>query len=158
MNTSFIFALAVGIGVVAGLRSLTAPAAVAWGVRWGWLGLAGSPLAFMGTLVAVALFTLAAFGELVADKLPRTQRRTLPAGLTARLLMGALSGACLCVSAGQSLLVGAVLGGIGGVVGGFAGYEARTRLVRSLKVGDTLIAVAEDLVAIGLAFFLVGAA
>jgi uncharacterized membrane protein len=51
--------------------------------------------------------------------------------------------------------VGAVLGGIGGVIGAFGGYQARTRLVRALNVKDIFIAIPEDLVAIGLAYFLV---
>lgn len=69
--------------------------------------------------------------------------------------MGALSGACLWVSTGQPLAAGAVIGGIGGVLGTFVGYQVRAQLVRGLKVKDILIAIAEDLVAIGLACFLV---
>lgn len=38
--------LAFGIGVVAGLRSMTAPAAVAWAAHTGRINLAGSSLAF----------------------------------------------------------------------------------------------------------------
>ena len=112
----------------------------------------------MGLLPVAALLTLAAFGELVADKLPKTPRRTIPPSLAFRVVTRGLSGACLCASAGQPLLAGAVLGGVGGVIGGFAGYEARTRLVRMLKVHDGVIAVVEDLEAIGLAFLLVSAA
>ncbi len=155
MDANLIYALAVGIGIVAGLRSMTAPAAVSWAAHLGWLNLAGSPLAFMGSTAAVALLSLAAIGEYVVDKLPKTPRRTLPPSLAFRVVTGGLSGACLCASAGQSLLVGALLGGAGGVIGGFAGYEARTRLVRGLGVKDILIALPEDLVAIGLAYFLV---
>lgn len=69
--------------------------------------------------------------------------------------MGALAGACLTVSAGQSLLAGAVLGGVGGLIGAFAGYQARTRLVSGLKVRDIIIAVLEDLLALGLAYSIV---
>jgi uncharacterized membrane protein len=69
--------------------------------------------------------------------------------------MGGMSGACLCASAAQSLLPGAALGGIGGVIGAFAGYEARTRLVKGLAVKDVFIAIPEDLVAMGLAYLLV---
>jgi uncharacterized membrane protein len=46
------------------------------------------------------------------------------------------------------LLVGALLGAIGGVVGAFLGYQARTGLVRGLKVPDRVIAIPEDLVAV----------
>ena len=48
-----------------------------------------------------------------------------------------------------------VLGGVGGVAGAFAGYEARTRLVKTLKVPDTVVALLEDAVAIGGGFFIV---
>ena len=155
MTANYVLALAVGIGIVAGLRSLTAPAAVSWAAHLGWLNLHGSPLAFMGSTAGVAVFSLAAVGEYVADKLPKTPRRTLPPSLLFRIVMGGLAGACLCASANQSLLAGALLGGIGGVIGGFAGYEARKRLVQSLRVKDILIALPEDLLAIGLAYFLV---
>jgi uncharacterized membrane protein len=148
-------ALAFGIGVVAGLRSLSAPAAVAWAVHLGWLDLHDSRLAFMGSTAALAIFSLLAIGELVADKLPTTPRRTALVPLLARILIGGLCGACLCAAANQSLLVGAILGGIGGVVGAFGGYEIRRRLVSGLKIKDMPVALFEDLIAIGLACFLV---
>jgi uncharacterized membrane protein len=149
------YLFAVAIGFVAGLRSLTPPAAVSWAAHLGWLHLQGSPLAFMGSTAAVAIFSILALAELVADKLPMTPNRTTPGGLMARIVMGGLAGACLSVSAGQSLLAGAVVGGGGGVIGAFAGYQARKQLVSSLKVKDVVIAVAEDLVAIGLAYLIV---
>ena len=155
MNTNYIFAFAVGIGVVAGLRAMTAPAVVSWAAYCGWLSLQSSPLALMGSIPAVAIFSLLAIGELIADLLPSTPKRTAPVPLMARLLMGALCGACLCASVSQSLLIGAVLGGIGGVIGAFGGYEIRRRLVSSLNIKDIFIALPEDLIAIGLACFLV---
>src|SRR5512140_3033984 len=102
MSPSIVFALAVGIGIVAGLRSLTAPALVSWAAHLGWIDLQASVLAFMGSTVAVAIFSLLAVVEYVADLLPRTPRRTTPIPLTARIALGALSGACLCAAAGQS--------------------------------------------------------
>jgi uncharacterized membrane protein len=153
MNHTYL--LAIGIGFVAGLRSLTAPAAVSWAAFLGWLELHGSPLAFMGSAVAVAIFSLLAALEYVADLLPRTPSRTKPGPLIARIVAGSLSGGCLAVSAGESLAVGAVLGGLGAVIGTFAGYEARRRLVSGLKVKDVFVAIPEDLVALGLAYLLV---
>jgi uncharacterized membrane protein len=148
-------ALAFGIGVVAGLRALTAPAAVAWGAHLGWLHLHDSPLAFMGSTWAVVLFSALAIFELVGDLLPTTPSRTAPAPLAARIISGGFCGACLCVSANQSLFLGAALGGIGAVAGAFAGYGLRKRLVAGLHVKDIFIAIPEDLIAIGLAWFLV---
>ena len=155
LHTGLVFALAFGIGVVAGLRSLTAPAAVSWGARLGWLDLQDSSLAFMGSTVAVMILSLLAVAEYVADLLPTTPRRTTPGPLIARIVMGGLSGACLCASASQPVSIGAVLGGMGGLIGAFAGYQARTRLVKALGVKDRTIALSEDVVTIGLAWFLV---
>ena len=55
----------------------------------------------------------------------------------------------------NSLLAGALLGGIGGVIGAFLGYEIRRRLVNNLRVRDFAFAVCEDAIAIGLALFFV---
>jgi uncharacterized membrane protein len=105
----------------------------------------------MGSAAALAVFSLGAVVEFVFDLLPRTPSRTKPGPLIARVVLGGLSGAALCASASQSLVVGALLGGIGGVIGAFGGYQARTRLVRLFGVKDMFIAISEDLVAIGLA-------
>ena len=151
MNYIFVFAL--GIGFVAGLRSLTPPAVVAWAAYLGGLNLTNSPLAFMGSIIAVVIFSLLAVFELISDKLPSTSKRTAPAPLIARTLMGGLSGACLCAASNLSIIVGAILGAIGGVIGAFAGYEIRRRLVSALQIKDSFIALLEDLITIGLAWF-----
>jgi uncharacterized membrane protein len=152
---TYVFAFAFGIGIVAGLRSLLAPTAVAWAAHFDLLNLNASPFAFMGSRIAVAIFTIFAIGELVADKLPRTSKRTAFAPLMARILLGGLSGACLFAAAGKSLLAGALLGGIGGVIGAFAGYEIRRRIVNNLHIKDFFVAICEDFVAIVLACFLI---
>jgi uncharacterized membrane protein len=143
------------IGVIAGLRSMTAPAVVAWAARLGWLDLHDSPLAFMGSTVAVVVFTLGALGEIVADKLPRTPSRTKPAPLIGRILLGGLAGAAVAAAASQSIPLAAVLGAAGGIAGAFGGYEIRTRLVRALEVPDFVVALLEDAVAVGGGLFIV---
>ncbi|PYI78469.1 MAG: hypothetical protein DMF04_03140 [Verrucomicrobia bacterium] len=152
---NYIFAFAFSIGFAAGLRSLTPPAVVAWAAHLGWLNLNDSPLAFMGSTIAVVVFSLMAAGELIADLLPQTPKRTAPVPLGARILMGGFCGACVCAASNQSLIVGAILGAIGGVIGAFAGYEIRRRLVTALNIKDLFIALLEDLVTIGLACFFV---
>ena len=152
---NYVFVFAIGIGIVAGLRSLLPPAVVAWAAHFGWLNLHGSPLAFMGSTAAAAIFSIFAIGELIADKLPTTPKRTAFAPLLARILLGGLSGASLCAAAGKSFIAGALLGGIGGVIGAFVGYEIRRRVVNNLHINDTLVAVCEDVVAIALACFVV---
>jgi len=155
MPPSYVLVLAFGIGIIAGLRSLTAPSVLAWAARLGWLNLHGTSLSFMGSTAAVAIFTILAVVELVSDQLPSTPARTKPPGLIARILLGGLSGVAITLAGGQSAALGACLGAVGGVVGAFAGYQVRTGLVRALKVPDIVIAVLEDLVAITGALFCV---
>jgi len=144
-----------GIGIVAGLRSMTAPAVVAWAAHLGWINLSNSPLHFMGSAWAVAVFTLGALGEFVADQLPATPARTAAFPLGARIVMGALTGGCLATAGGASIWIGAAVGVIGAIAGAFGGYQARVGLVRSLRVPDAAVAIPEDLVAIGLGLLLV---
>jgi len=155
MNPTNVLLLAFLIGVIAGLRSLTAPATVAWAAHLGWFSLGNSPLSFMRSTAAVIFFTLAAAAELVAEKRPSAPSRLKPPGLIARIVLGGLSGAVIALAGGQSIALGAVLGAAGGVAGAFAGYQVRTRLVKALKVPDLPIALLEDAVAIAGGFFIV---
>ncbi|MGA9800244.1 MAG: DUF4126 family protein [Terriglobales bacterium] len=155
MNPSLVFLLAFGIGIVTGLRSMTGPALVCWAAHLGWLNLEDSRLTFMQSTVATYAFSALALGELVADKLPFIPNRTSPGPLFGRIVLGALSGAALCIAAGYSSGVGAILGGAGGVAGAFAGYRVRAWLVKTSRLPDWVIALLEDLVAVGGGFLLV---
>ena len=141
------------IGVVTGLRSLTAPAAVSWAARLGWLHLENTPLAFMGYAATPYIFTVLAIVELIADQLPQTPSRKAPPGFIARIVMGALCGAAFG-AVGDSLVAGLVAGVVGAVAGTFGGYEGRVRLARAVG-RDLPAALIEDAIAIGAAFFLV---
>jgi uncharacterized membrane protein len=147
--------LAFCIGIVSGLRSLTAPAVTAWAVHLRWLPVQGTPFRFMGSTAAVAIFTVFAVVELITDKLPSTPSRTAAPGLIARVVLGGLSGAVVAGAGSAAFGFGAILGAVGGVAGAFGGYQVRTRLVRALKVPDLVIAVLEDLFAIGAGLLIV---
>jgi len=134
---------------------MTAPAFVAWASRLGRLRLHGTLLSFLGLPVTAWVFTALALGELVADKLPSTPARTRPGPFVARLVSGAMSGGAITAGTGGSLAAGAALGAIGAAVGTLAGYNARVRLVPALKVPDTVVALLEDLVAVGGALLIV---
>ena len=155
MSPSEALFLAFLIGVVSGLRSLTAPAVVAWAAHRNWLPLQKTPLAFLGSTAALIIFIVLAIGELIADQLPSTPSRTKPPGLIARIVLGGLCGSALTAAAGQSMVAGGFLGAVGGVAGAFGGYQVRTRLVRALRVPDFVIACLEDAVAIGGGLFVV---
>jgi uncharacterized membrane protein len=151
---TLVLVLAFGVGIVAGLRSMTAPAVIAWAAHLGWINLAGSHLAFMSSPWTVGILTIGALGEFVADLMPNTPARTAAAGLTARIVTGSLSGACLGVAGNASPWAAALLGAVGALAGAFGGYQVRVGLVRALKVPDFAIAIPEDLVAIGLGLLL----
>ena len=149
MNTTFVFALAFAVGVIAGLRALTAPTVVSWAARLNWLALSNSWAAFLGYSATPYIFTLLAIGELVNDKLPKTPSRKAPPSFAFRVITGAFSGAALSMGANQSAAIGAVCGGLGAVAGTLGGYEVRSRLVKALHVPDYVIALMEDAVAVG---------
>jgi uncharacterized membrane protein len=155
MTPGLVIVLAFGFGVVAGLRSMTAPAVVAWGAYLHWIHLSGSPLAFMGARWAVGIFTLAALGEFIADLLPVAPARTSAFPLMARMVVGFLTGASLAVAGGVSLWLGGVIGAAGAIAGAFGGYQARVGLVRTLRVPDALIAIPEDAFAVAIGVLLI---
>jgi uncharacterized membrane protein len=155
MDTLSVFAIAFAIGIIAGLRSLTAPAVVSWAAYLRWINVEGTWAAFLASTATVYIFTALALAELVGDKLPKTPSRKTPGPFGARFVLGAASGAALCAAGRQSSIIGAVLGGLGAVVGTLGGYQARTRSVAALKVPDFVIALIEDAIAIGGGFLLV---
>src|SRR5881394_3693936 len=148
------YVLAFLIGVIVGLRSLTAPAAVSWAARLGWLHLENTWLGFLGFAATPYILTALAIGELIADKLPKTPSRKAPIGFVARVLSGALCGAALGV-ASQAPFSGVLAGVLGAVAGTFGGYEFRNRLVRAIGGKDLPIALLEDAIAISGAFLIV---
>src|SRR5438477_2774450 len=90
-----IYVLSFLIGMVAGLRSMTAPAAVSWAARLGWLHLENTGLAFLGFAATPYVVSALAIGELINDKLPKTPSRKTPVPFIARIVIGALCGAAL---------------------------------------------------------------
>ena len=86
------YVLAILLGVVAGLRTFTAPALVSWVAHIGWLDLNGTWLAFVGNTWARWILTLLALVELVMDQLPSTPSRTVPMQFGARIVTGAVAG------------------------------------------------------------------
>jgi uncharacterized membrane protein len=134
------------IGVVAGMRAMTAPAAISWAARMGRLPLSGTGLAFLGYAWTPWVFTLAAIGELISDQLPSTPSRTVPVQFATRIAMGALCGAAL-TAAGGSLIPGAIVGAAGAVVGTLGGRGFRARLAAAFG-SDRPAAFIEDAIAI----------
>ncbi len=151
-----LYLLALLIGLVAGLRAMTAPAAVAWGAYLGWLAVAGTWAGFMSHWIAVAVFTVLALVEFVGDQLPATPSRKVPVQFGTRLVSGAFAGAVVG-TAGGALVAGLIAGVIGAVIGTYGGAEARARLAAAFG-RDLPAALIEDAVAILLAFCVISMA
>lgn len=125
---------AVLIGIVAGLRSMIAPTAVAYarGSLW-WI-----------------LFAALAFGELIGDKLPRSPARTIPAALLFRCVAGGAS-AYFLVGSGLGGFFAAACGVAGALIGAYGGYALRRALTRRGRLPDLPVAIGEDILTIALA-------
>jgi|SRR5579862_8380692 len=129
-----ILVVAFALGVVAGLRTFTAPAVL----------LLARHYTVAGGIVAVL-----AAGEFVGDLLPNTPSRTTPLPLAARILSGAFVGSFVA-SGGTLVRVAGGVAGIGGaLIGAFVGHNLRLKAIA--RIGAIPAGLVEDVVAIGIA-------
>lgn len=147
MTHALVLLMALLIGVVAGLRSLTAPAVVAWAAFLGWINLHHTWASWVGNIITVVIFTALAVAELVADKLPRTPARTAAPSFAARIVMGGFSAAVIG-AAWHWTFSSLGAGVIGAVLGTLGGYHARKWFVADRGGRDLPIALLEDMIAI----------
>ena len=148
MTHTAVLGLALLIGLVAGLRALTAPAVVSWAAFLGWIDLDNRWLHWVGHPVTVAVLTVLALTELVTDQLPKTPSRKTPPQFGTRLITGGFAGAVL--GAGFHYTWSSLGAGVvGAVLGTLGGYELRRRLVAATGGRDLPIALLEDLIAVG---------
>jgi uncharacterized membrane protein len=143
------------IGVITGLRAMTAPAAVSWAAHFGRLNLTPTPLAFMAYAWTPWIFTALALVELVTDQLPTTPSRTVPSQFGTRIAVGALCGGCIGASSG-ALVLGLIAGAVGAVIGTLGGRAFRAQLA-AMFGSDRPAALIEDAIALGAAFLIVRA-
>ncbi|MHC9294867.1 DUF4126 domain-containing protein [Mycobacterium sp. LTG2003] len=147
MTHFLVLLLALLIGVVAGLRAFSAPAAVAWAAALSWINLDGTWVEWLAHPVTVTILTILAVGELVTDQLPNTPSRKTPIQFGARLITGGFAGAVIGTAWGYTI-GGLGAGIVGAVLGTLGGYEARKRLVAANDGRDLPIALVEDAVAV----------
>lgn len=141
---------AAGMGVIAGMRSMLAPALVSrYYTKTRPAGLVDSPLHFIDSPKTAAIFTVLAGGELIGDKLPNAPARTDPGALTGRVGSGVLCGAAMAQADGKPVVLGALAGSLGALVGAYAFYKLRHWLTQEKGLPDLVIALAEDALAIG---------
>lgn len=144
------------LGLVSGMRSMTAMAVLCWFAYRGDLSLDGTWAAWAGKLVTAIIFSVLALGELFADKLPKTPNRTALGPLLVRVVMGAMVGAIVAAGLNGSEFEGIILGVGGVLIGAFGGFLVRREIVMRLGSKDWPVALAEDLSAIICAILAMG--
>src|ERR1700735_1362279 len=98
------------LGLVTGLRSMTAMAVLCWFAYRGDLPLDGTWASWAAKLTTAIIFTVLAFGEYVADKLPKTPNRTALGPLLARVVIGGLVAAIVAAGLDASGVEAVILG------------------------------------------------
>ena len=73
MKTEYPSGSAVGIGLIAGLRPMTALAATAWAIRTGRIRIEPSPFVWVLSAAVSKRIAQLAISELIIDKLPFTK-------------------------------------------------------------------------------------
>jgi uncharacterized membrane protein len=144
------------LGLVTGLRSMTAIAVLCWFAYRGDLPLDGTWASWVAKLTTAIIFTVLALGELVVDKLPKTPNRIAPGPLFVRVVVGGLVGAIVAAGLNGSEFEGVILGVGGALIGAFGGFLVRREIVLQLGCKDWPVALIEDLSAILCAILAMG--
>jgi uncharacterized membrane protein len=148
MTHALVILLALLIGVIAGLRALTAPAVVSWGAFLGWIDVDGKWSQWIAHPIAVTVLSIFLIVELITDQLPKTPSRKTPPQFLTRLIMGGFAGAIIG-SAFYHTFTGTGAGIVGAVLGTLGGAAVRQRLFDANDGKDRPGAILEDVVAVG---------
>ena len=140
---------ALGLGAIAGMRSMAAPAILARAIRRG--DLDGSGVAPFAALASDKISTVLRFlmvGEMVADKAPFAPDRTFLPSLVWRALSGALVGAAVFADEGRSRNSGAILGALASLAASYAGESARK--LDDSTIPNAILGAIEDRIVLSL--------
>lgn len=135
----FVYGLAFVLGLTGGLRTFASLFAVRW------------PYANWTTLASGLLL----LGELIADKVPNVPSRTQIGPLVARVVVSGYAAWAFCTPLGASAAGAIVLGALGAIAGAYIGYGWRMKGAPALRLPGWLAALAEDVISVGGALWLV---
>ena len=144
------------LGFATGLRSMTPMAILCWFAYLRHLPIHHTWAFWAANLVTAIVFSVLALGEYVGDKLPNTPNRTAAFPLIARLCFGGLAGGIAATGLHGSLVEGALLGLIGALAGTYLGFWLRTGIRNHYQCSDMPLAIAEDVLAIGISVLAMG--
>lgn len=142
---------ALGLGAVAGMRSMTAPALLSKTLsEKPNTVLVDTPFGKLCSPEATNVLGVMAIGEMVVDKLPNCPDRTLPPSVIFRMLSGAVVGSALMASRRESRATGAVAGALGAVAATYGMFHLRRALRRKANLPNFALGLTEDAIAVGL--------
>ena len=141
---------ALGLGAVAGGRSMSAPALLSRAASRGDIeGIEATPFAFLASPRAARILTVLAVAEALADKLPFSPDRISPPGLVGRMASGGLVGAALLAAAERRAAIGVGLGLLASAAASFPSYYLRVKAQEKLGVPNWAAGIVEDALAEG---------
>jgi uncharacterized membrane protein len=139
-----------GLGAVAGVRSMSAPALLSRAASRGDIGgIEGTPFAFLASPRTARILTVLAVGEALADKLPFSPDRISAPGLVGRMASGALVGATLFAAAERRTPLGAGFGLLAAVAASYPSYYLRVKTQEKLGAPNWAVGLVEDALAEG---------
>ena len=147
-------ARALGLGAVAGMRSLAAPAilsrqaarAGAPGGAWSnGLDFDRTGFQWLGRPFYATVLSLLAAGEASGDKVKGAPKRTRALSLAVRAASGALVGGAIFAGEDEPPALGALFGAGAAISMTFLAYAIRKRIAQSGRVNDKALGLGEDL-------------
>ncbi len=145
-----VFGRVLGLGAVAGVRSMSAPALLSRAASRGDIeGIEGTPFAFLASPRAARILTVLAVGEALADKLPFSPDRISLPGLVGRMASGGLVGAALFAAAQRHSTIGAGLGLLASAAASYPSYYLRVKTQERLGLPNWAVGLVEDALAEG---------
>lgn len=142
---------AIGLGAVAGIRSMTPPALLSRAASRGEIeGIEETPFGFLASPRVANLLTVLALGEISADKLPFSPDRISVPGLAGRLATGALVGAALFSADGRRGASGGAVGALSSLAASYLSYYARTGTQQRFGLPNPAGGILEDTVALSI--------
>ncbi len=149
MTDEEVYTDAAVMGIVAGMRSMSAPAIVSQLAKSGVMPVSDSSFSFLERPATANTTAVLAVGEIIADKLPFMPKRTDAPALIARAVSGGASGGAIFSSKKRSVLTGTLLGVLAAVSATYAAYNLRKWLGERFDIPDAVLAIAEDALVTG---------
>src|SRR5918995_4569994 len=141
---------ALGLGAVAGVRSMSAPALLSRAASRSEIeGIEDTLFAFLASPRAARILTVLAIGEALADKLPFSPDRISVPGLIGRMGSGGLVGAALFAAAERRTTIGAGLGLLSAAAASYPSYYLRVKTQEKLGAPNWAVGLVEDALAEG---------